>query len=84
MARLTLARGYSVRALEDAVRKISSAGVASKSRRVLPEVRLLEKELQRCLGTRVCLKDSGGRGKLEIEYQSLDELDRILNIIRGR
>jgi len=86
MARLSVSRGYSVRVLEDMVRKSSSKDVPKKksSRTVLPEVELLEKELQRCLGTRVSLKDSGGRGKLEIEYQSLDELDRILHIIRGR
>lgn len=86
MAKLSVARGYSVRALEEAVRKKLSGqtGRQKKTKKVLPEIMQLEKELQRCLGTRVTLKDSGGRGKLEIDYQSLDELDRILNIIRGR
>ena len=50
----------------------------------IPEIRKLETELERCLGTRVRVKDRTGRGRLEIEYTSLDELDRILNIIRGR
>ena len=84
MAKLSVARGYSVRALEDAVRKQLAGSPVKKSRKVLPEITQLENELQRCLGTKVVLKDSGGRGKLEIDYQSLDELDRILNIIRGR
>lgn len=84
MAKLSLARGYSVRALEEAVRNTGKSPVKRKSRTVLPEIVQLEKELQRCLGTKVALRDSGGRGKLEIDYQSLDELDRILNIIRGR
>jgi len=86
MAKLTEARGYSVRALEDAVRKQLSGSPGKKKppRKALPEITQLENELQRCLGTRVILKDSGGKGKLEIDYQSLDELDRILNIIRGR
>ncbi len=84
MAKLALARGYSVRALEDAVRKTGRSPRKKRARTVLPEIVQLEKELQRCLGTKVALRDSGGRGKLEIDYQSLDELDRILNIIRGR
>ncbi len=84
MAKLSLARGYSVRALEEAVRNAGKTPVKKRPRTVLPEIVQLEKELQRCLGTKVALRDSGGRGKLEIDYQSLDELDRILNIIRGR
>jgi ParB family chromosome partitioning protein len=85
-ANISVAKGYSVRTLEEIVRKKGSPGSAGKKppREVVPEIEQLEKELQRCLGTRVTLKDSGGRGRLSIEYQSLDELDRILNIIRGR
>jgi ParB family chromosome partitioning protein len=85
MAKLCIARGYSVRAIEDEVRKASKkTSVKRKAKQVLPEIKQLESELQRILGTRVFMKDSGGRGKLEIEYSSLDELDRILSIIRRR
>lgn len=86
MAKISETRGYSVRALEEAVRKKKSSpsGKNKKPDKILPEIAQLEKELQRCLGTRVLVKDSGGRGRLLIDYQSLDELDRILNIIRGR
>ncbi len=84
-ANLCIARGYSVRALEDAVRKITGRKpVKRKKTEVIPEIKQLETELQRILGTRVVLKDSGGSGRMEIEYSSLDELDRILSIIRGR
>ncbi len=83
-ARTSLARGYSVRALEDAVRKGSGKKPAKKKAVVIPEIKQLETELQRILGTRVFLKDSGGKGKLEVEYSSLDELDRILSILRSR
>ena len=85
VAKLSIARGYSVRSLEDTVRKATNRKITKKKKvDVLPEVKQLEMELQRVLGTRVYLKDSGGSGKLEIEYGSLDELDRILSIIRGR
>ncbi|MEA3266009.1 MAG: ParB/RepB/Spo0J family partition protein [Candidatus Fermentibacteria bacterium] len=84
-ANVCVARGYSVRTLEDSVRKIAGRKtVKRKKKEVLPEIKQLEKELQRVLGTRVILRDSGGSGRMEIDYSSLDELDRILSIIRGR
>jgi len=83
-AKTCLARGYSVRALEEAVRKGSGKKAVKKKVAVIPEIKQLETELQRILGTRVLLKDSGGKGKLEVEYSSLDELDRILSILRSR
>lgn len=85
IAKLSFTRGYSVRAMEDAVRKRAGGkSIKKKKATVFPEIKQLEMELQRVLGTKVSLKDSGGSGKLEIEYSSLDELDRILSIIRGR
>ena len=85
IAKLSVNRRYSVRNLEDAVRKATGRGRKRKRQpAVPPEIKRLETELQRTLGTRVYLKDFGGSGRLEIEYSSLDELDRILIIIRGR
>ena len=87
IAKVSLAKGYSVRTLEDAVRKSTGRSgpvLRKKKTQVIPEIKQLEEELQRALGTRVFLKDFGGSGKLEIEYSSLDELDRILCILRGR
>ena len=40
-------------------------------------------KLQRKLGAKVVLRDSGGSGTLEIRYQGLAELDRILAGILG-
>jgi ParB family chromosome partitioning protein len=84
VAKTSMSRGYSVRTLEEVVRKRTGKRPVKKKAVVLPEIKQLETELQRILSTRVCLKDFSGRGKLEIEYSSLDELDRILSIIRGR
>ena len=82
VAKLTSSRGLSVRALEEYVRKSLSPSKKIKTKTILPEIKQLEMELERILGTKVSLKDSGGTGKLEIEYASLDELDRVLSIIR--
>jgi ParB family chromosome partitioning protein len=49
-----------------------------------PNITALEDDLRKRLGTRVSVHPSGpSKGKLEIEYYSLDDLDRILEIIRG-
>lgn len=50
-----------------------------------PEVVAIENELRRYLGTKVWLKTGkGNRGKIEIEYFDLDELDRLLDYLRQR
>ena len=82
IAQLTSSRGLSVRALEVYVKKLLSPNKKVKTVEILPEIKQLEVELERILGTKVKLKDLGGSGKLEIEYASLDELDRVLSIIR--
>ncbi len=49
-----------------------------------PNITAIEDELKRRLGTRVSLHArSGGKGALEIEYTSLDELDRLLTLLRS-
>lgn len=49
-----------------------------------PNITAIEDELKRRLGTRVSLHArTGGKGALEIEYTSLDELDRLLTLLRS-
>ncbi len=49
-----------------------------------PNIESLEDDLRRKLGARVNLRQNGPkRGKIEIEYSSLDELDRIIGVIKG-
>ena len=49
-----------------------------------PHVTQLEEDLQKRLGTRVRLRNGPkNRGKIEIEYYSLDDLERILSLLRS-
>jgi ParB family chromosome partitioning protein len=48
---------------------------------VSPAIRDLQTRLMRRLGTKVEVRDDGGRGELIIAYGSLDELDRVLALI---
>lgn len=50
-----------------------------------PNLSAIEDDLRRRLGTRVTLRPTGNnRGKVEIEYFNLDDLDRILDVLRGK
>ncbi|MBK8069232.1 MAG: ParB/RepB/Spo0J family partition protein [Rhodanobacteraceae bacterium] len=76
--------GWSVRELEAEARKAQAQPktAAAKPRRDV-NVQTLENELSERLAARVAIQQGrGGRGKLVIAYNSLDELDGILARIR--
>ncbi len=83
--------GMSVRKTEEVVRQKLEGRVAEEprahtpaARPVDPNVRELERELERVLGTRVHIKDRRGKGKVVIEYSSLEDFDRILEVMGAK
>ena len=84
LARLAVEKQWSVRELEDAVRR--NDGAAAPAKKVAtadPNIAALERDLAEKLATRVSVAHArNGRGKLVIHYHSLDELDGILERIR--
>jgi ParB family transcriptional regulator, chromosome partitioning protein len=80
-------KGYSVREVEERAKSVAgpakrSAGKA-RGKFKDPEILKLEEELRLVLGTKVSVQNNRkNKGKLIIEYYSLDDLDRILEIIR--
>jgi ParB family transcriptional regulator, chromosome partitioning protein len=82
VAMLVAKKGLSVRETEALVRRLqapsrtdSAAPASSRD----PNVERLEQELAEKLGARVAIQQgAGGRGKLVVNYNSLDELDGIL------
>jgi ParB family chromosome partitioning protein len=83
LARAVAARGLSVRQTEEAVRRQRSGGKraarAGKGPEPSASVRDLESRLRRALGARVkVVQRSAQAGHLQIDYASLDELDRLL------
>jgi ParB family chromosome partitioning protein len=86
VAKQVVAKSLSVRQTEALVRRVQQETPDSKSRKkgvVDPNIRALQDDLAERLGARVSI-DHGqrGKGKLVIEYSSLDELDGILGHIR--
>ncbi len=72
-------RGLSVREAERLVRRMLTEPASPAPARVLPEVRQLETRLSETLGAAVQVRyNRAGKGRLVIEYNSLDELDGIL------
>lgn len=86
VAKQVVAKSLSVRQTEALVRRVQQETPDSKSRKkgtLDPNIRALQDDLAERLGARVSI-DHGqrGKGKLVIEYSSLDELDGILGHIR--
>ncbi len=75
----------SVENAQGAVSNTKRRGESSdgSGRRLSPELRDLENRLLEIFGTKVSIKGSNDRGKIEISYFSLDDLNRILDIIEG-
>ena len=55
---------------------------AAKRKEQDHELRAMEEKLQHVLGTKVRIHHGKKRGKIEIEYYSLDDLDRVLRLLR--
>ena len=87
VAVLVAKKGLSVRETEDIVRRMTRAAVdrpgAAAPAQVDPDVQRLELDLSEKLGARVAIQHTrSGKGKLVVSYNSLEELDGILEHIR--
>ncbi len=83
---LVAKKSLSVRDTEALVRRLLSPPAAAKSDeapRIDPDIRRLELELAEKLGAKVLFQhNSSGKGKLVVNYNSLDELEGILSHIQ--
>ena len=84
-ARSVVAGGMSVRQAEALVRRVIAQRdkPAVETRAIDPNIRQLQDDLAQKLGARVQIQHSAkGKGKLVLSYNSLDELDGILDHIK--
>jgi len=54
------------------------------ARWVDPNVRAAQTELERLLGVRVRIRDRKGKGKIVIEYHTVDDYDRVVGMLSGK
>lgn len=81
-AKTILKKGLSVREAENLIKRLSASSKKPlrKTNRD-PQISSLEEKLIKSLATKVRINHKGKRGKIEIEYYSLDELQRLLEIL---
>jgi ParB family chromosome partitioning protein len=85
LAHQIISRGMSVREAEQLVgqSEVPSRKTSRKQQRKDRDLKALEEELSEILGTGVTVKTlRGGRGKLTIDYASLDQLEGVLQKLR--
>ena len=83
--REVIAKGLSTRETEKLVRHLQFGTRRRRDTSLDPNWRSVVEEMQRALGTRVRLlpKSRSAKGKIEIEYYSLPDLERIIHTITG-
>ena len=83
--RKIIKQGLSVRETENGIRRLLETEKTTPSReRIIPEIESLREELRHIFKTQVKIKTKGEGGVVEIEFYSLDDLERILELMRGK
>ena len=78
-AKLVVNKGLSVRQTESLVRNVNTGSELDRKKSIDPNIKKLEEDLGEKLGAKVIIQHTEkGKGRLVINYNSLDELDGIL------
>lgn len=86
LAKRIAEENYSVRETEEMTKVLSvkaGKGAGKRKEEINPALIHVTEQLQKALGTKVKIKGSEKRGKIEIDFYSEDELERIIEIIAG-
>jgi len=89
LAKRAIEENLKVSELEDVVRGVfvphghgSTGGTGA--RWVDPNVKAAQRSLEEVLGMRVRISDRHGRGKIVISYETIDDFDRVVEMLRGK
>jgi ParB family chromosome partitioning protein len=75
-------RGLSVRETEQLIAMMKAPQKKKKvAKQLTPELAELETTMKRFFGTKVKINGTVNRGKIEIEYCTRDDIERILEIV---
>ena len=86
LAKRAMEQNLKVAELEEIV---SGIGVPRESARtgarwMDPNVKAAQRSLEEVLGMRVRISDRHGRGKIVISYETIDDFDRVVEMLRGK
>jgi ParB family chromosome partitioning protein len=89
VAQTVVAKKMSVALLQDMILNIdlpkesSDTPQPGTARWVDPNVRAAQRSLETVLGMRVRIRDRKGKGKITIEYGTLEDFDRVVGMLKG-
>jgi ParB family chromosome partitioning protein len=81
--RIVVRKGLSVRETEKLVKKLTQVKKKKAPEKGLVDLEYMRNDLRQWLGTQVKITTSGKKGKIIIEFYSSEELERIIERIRG-
>jgi len=92
LAVLAVKKKWSVLQLEDEVMNLNmpmegreeQKGPGQGARWVDPNVRAAQRTIETALGMRVRIRDRRGKGKITIEYGTLEDFDRVVGMLKGK
>jgi ParB family chromosome partitioning protein len=85
LARRIIKRGLTVRQTEEAVAALMEQRPKARKERIVDaNVREAEDTLRRALGVQVMINDRNGKGKIVLQYKSLEDFDRIVEAVTGK
>jgi len=91
VAQMAIRQKLSVAALEDLVQRVNHPvdrenlpKLSGGARWVDPNVKAAQRSLEAVLGMRVRFRDRKGKGKITIEYGTLEDFDRVVRMLKGK
>ena len=82
LAEKAVKEGLSVRQIEKLAKDSKTGKAKAKPREKNADVKRVENDLKEALGTKVTLNQKGKKGKIEIEYYSKDDLERLIELLK--
>ena len=83
MAKQIVTQMWSAREVEKAVRQKSKKDVQTIDGDNSLHILAIEEELIQALGNKITITGNADKGKIEIEYYSLDDLERLISILKS-
>lgn len=85
LAEYAIKEGLSVREIEKIIKEENAPKkkISRKKAEKSADVKKVEDDLKQIMGTKVNLNQSGKKGKIEIEYYSRDELERLIELLKS-
>ncbi len=85
IAEYVIEKELSVREIEKLIKELGKDKKKNAQRKMekTPDVKRLEEDLKQIMGTKVNLSQKGKKGRIEIEYYSRDELERLIELLKS-